>query len=251
MEQADGPGTGGQGTWQFPFRARLGHGGAELFEQPPHQRAQPALRQPFRQGINRRDAVEMDGCFQRLDDFGFRVVDRAGAEGTRLAENDHLVARFEIISHEGQVPPAAMQPAGAVVQDQFKKRAAAAHAPRPGRDGRAASQGGRAQLQIGDALEMAAVLVAERAVQEQVAHGAQVQPLQLRGPFRAHAGHLGQRQLQWIWRHRHNDVIVDGPHNTKNFALSANWQSLYIPVHWVRASFLPNIRDAQTLQSSP
>ena len=172
------------------------------------------MGQPFGQRIDRGDAVEMDRAFEGLDDFGFRMVHGPGPQRAGLAEDDHFIARFEVIAHEGQVPPPAMQPPAPVVQDQFKKRAPTAQWPGPRCGDGSASQGGRAKVQVGDALEMAPVLVAPRAVQEQVADRAQFQTLQLRGAGRAHAGNLGQRQFQRIWRHRHNHLIV---HATLNF----------------------------------
>jgi hypothetical protein len=66
---------------------------------------------------------------------------------------------------------------------------------------RSTKKGGLIELQRGDGLEMASVLVASRAVEKQIADGAKLQPLQLAGPFRANAGHLPQRSQQRIWRH--------------------------------------------------
>ena len=174
------------------LRARFGHGRLEFLQRAPNQRPQPALRQPFRQWINGRDAVEMYRAFQLLDDLGLRMVNRARPQRDGLSEHDDFVPRLEILFHEGQVPPPAMQSARPVVHDHFKYRlAAAAKSPQARGDDLAASQGRLVQLQLRDALEMAAVLVAAGAVQQQLAHRAQFQPLQLGGALRPDARPVG------------------------------------------------------------
>jgi hypothetical protein len=56
---------------------------------------------------------------------------------------------------------------------------------------------------------MAAVFVAAGAVQQEVAHATQFQPLQLRGAFRPDAAQGGQRRLPCIGRTGHGEFIKD------------------------------------------
>src|SRR5208283_5724172 len=100
--------------------------------------------------------------------------------------NENLVAHGEILFHERQVPPAAMQPRRAVVEDDFKDRFAAAAKPfEAGRNDRAACGGRFLHRQFGDGAEMAAVLVSPWPVQEQILDGVNAEPRELCRAFAA------------------------------------------------------------------
>src|SRR2546426_465746 len=60
---------------------RVGDARFILLEHAPNQSPQPALRQVLGQRINRHDPTQMDEILlSRLNDFGFRMVDRARPE---------------------------------------------------------------------------------------------------------------------------------------------------------------------------
>ena len=160
-----------------------------MSQRPPDERAQPALRQTLGERINRRQAVEVDEVlFAVFDDFGFRMVHRARLEINRLAEHDHFVAHRKILLHERQVPPAAMEPRGPVVEDQLKDGLGVLLEPLHAEgDDRAPRRRRLAELQLGNRQELAAVLVAPWPMQQQVFDGADLQPGQLRRAFRADA----------------------------------------------------------------
>ena len=190
VEQVNGAGQGGQRGRGF---LRLHDLRLELLERPPDQPAQPALRQPLGERINRRDAVEVDGDFLAgLDVFRLGMVDGARLERIGFAENHHVVADREILFEERQVPPAAMQPRRAVVENELEDGLGALgkiiHALR---DDLAARGRGHAELQILDREKMAAVLVAARTVEEEIVDGENFQPRQLRRAFGADAGQSG------------------------------------------------------------
>ena len=159
------------------------------FQRPPDQSAQPALRQAFGERIHRRDAVDVDETLlAALDDFGFGMIHRARLGLDELAEDEHLVADLEILFHERQVPPAAMQPRRAVVEDEFKNGfAAAAKTFQSLRDNRAARRERFVLRQFGDFAEMPAVFVTARRVQEQIFNRENAEPGKLRRAFAANA----------------------------------------------------------------
>ena len=81
-----------------------------------------------------------------------------------------------------------MQPRGAVVEDQLEDGLGVLLEPLHAEgDDCAARRGRLAELQLGNGAELAAVLVAPRPVQQQVFDGADLQPGELRGAFRADA----------------------------------------------------------------
>ena len=117
---------------------------------------------------------------------GWSIV--RGLVSLSLPKDEHLVADRKILFHERQVPPAAMQPRRAVVENDFKNGfAAAAKTFEAERDDRAARRGRFVLRQFGDFAEMPAVFVTPRPVQQQILDGENVQPRQLRRAFRADA----------------------------------------------------------------
>src|SRR5205085_7253269 len=87
----------------------------------PNQGSKPSLRQPFGQRVYRRDPAEVNevllAAFER---FSFGMVDNPRLERVRFAKGEHLISHRKIILHERQVPPAAMQPGRAIVEDDLE-----------------------------------------------------------------------------------------------------------------------------------
>ena len=91
---------GGRARNDAPY-LRLSNVPFEFFQRAPDEPAQPALRQTFRERINRRDAVDVDETFfAAFDDFGFGMIHRARFGFLQFSENKNLVAHCEIIFHE-------------------------------------------------------------------------------------------------------------------------------------------------------
>ena len=180
------------------------------FEHAPDQRAQPPLRQPFGQRIDRHDAIEMDEVFfTRLDQFRFRMVERARLERNGPAVNQDFVTRVKVLFHERKVPPAAMQPRCAVLQDKFKHRLAPAAPPFCAeRDDFSARSPRLAQCQIGDGPKPRSVFVASRPMHQQVARGMNFQPRQLRHALGTNAAQCRERRVERMgWQLvRHDDA---------------------------------------------
>ena len=100
---------------------RVGDARFILLEHAPNQSPQPALRQVLGQRINRHDPTQMDEILlRRLNDFGFRMVDRARPERYDLAVDQHFVTGAKVLFQERQVPPAAMEPRRAIVEDELE-----------------------------------------------------------------------------------------------------------------------------------
>src|SRR2546421_1574147 len=92
----------------------------ERFERAPEQRAQPSLRQALGERIDRGDTTEVDRTLFTRNGLGFWMVHAPWFEGQRLAEDHYFVAFCKILFHEGQVPPPAMQPRRAIVEDNLE-----------------------------------------------------------------------------------------------------------------------------------
>src|SRR5947207_3024852 len=91
-----------------------------LLEGAPDVSSQPALRQSFREWINRRDPVEVNRVFLTIfDHLGFGMIDRAWPKREDLAKHKHAVPLSKVVLHVGQVPPAAMQARGAIIENEF------------------------------------------------------------------------------------------------------------------------------------
>ena len=87
-----------------------------------------------------------------------------GLSESGFAEDDHLVAHGEVLLHERQVPPAAMQPRRAVVEDKLEDGFGVVIEPLDAEGDDVAARGGRLiELQFGDGPEVAAVFVAAAA----------------------------------------------------------------------------------------
>ena len=99
-----------------------------------------------------------------------------------------FVAHHEIILHEGQVPPAAVEPGGAVIENDFEDGFLAAPEFFEAQgDDFTASGAGFIEGEFGNGAEMAAVLVAAGRVQEEVTDGKELEPGELLGAFAADA----------------------------------------------------------------
>ena len=147
------------------------------------------MRQTLGERVNWRQAAEVDDrVLAVFHDFCLRMVYRARLELNWLAEHDHFVAHRKILLHERQVPPAAMQPRGAVIEDKLKDGLGVLLVPFDAEGDDGAPRGhGLAELQLGNWQQMAAVLVAPRPMQHQVFDRANLQTGQLRRPFRPDA----------------------------------------------------------------
>ena len=140
----------------------------------------------------------MDEIFLALlDCFRFRMVDGARLQIDRLAVNHHFVTGLKVLLHERQVPPAAVQPRRAVVENEFEHRfAAAAPAFDAARDDFAARGGCLVQGQPGNGADMPAVFIAPRPVKQQIEDGMESEPGELRGALRADAAQRGERRRE-------------------------------------------------------
>jgi hypothetical protein len=120
------------------------------------------------------------------------MVHRARLEQERFAKHDHFVAGGEILFHERQIPPPAMQAGRAVIEDEFVDGPgmllipfyAVGHDFAPGRRR-------LVKLQAGDGQECAAILVAARPMQQEIFDGENLEPGQLRGALWADARQSG------------------------------------------------------------
>ena len=150
------------------------------------------------QRIDRRDAIEMDQAFLAvLHHLRLRMVDRARLERDRFAEHDHFVADLEIILHERQVPPPAMQPAGAVIQNEFEHGFGAFARPlHPQRLDSSPRDRRDAHLQFKNGTNLAPVVVAGWRVQQQILDCENSQPRQQPRPFLADPVQGGDRIAQ-------------------------------------------------------
>src|SRR6266850_6651934 len=61
-----------------------------------------------------------EALFPGHNNLRLRVVNGAWFNRTQFSKYDDLVANRKVLFHEGQVPPSAMQPRGAIVQDEFE-----------------------------------------------------------------------------------------------------------------------------------
>src|SRR5439155_10902930 len=119
------------------------------------------------------------------------------------AVNQNLVARLKIFFHKRQVPPAAVEVAAAVVEDELEQRlAAAAPALDALGDDFAARRGCFAQSHFGDGTKMPAVFVAAWGMHQEVADGVELEPRQLGQAVEADAAEACQRRVEWMGRRR-------------------------------------------------
>ena len=196
VQQAHRRGARGQierAGGQLQLRPRLGDVFFEPGERSPDQRPEPALGQALGERVNRGQAVKVDEVLLAvLDDFRFRVVHGSRLEADRFAEDDHLFAHREVFLHERQVPPPAMQPRRAVIEDELEDGLGVLLVPlNAERDDRAPGGNRLLKRQVGDSPQLPAVLVTPWPMQEQVFDSADLQPSQLRRAFRADAGQGG------------------------------------------------------------
>src|SRR2546430_2366115 len=158
-----------------------------------------------------------------LDDFRFRVVDGARLERIELAVHQDFLTLPEVFSHEREVPPAAVEPRRAVVENELEECfSATAPALYAERDNFAARGGRFVQLQVSDGTEAAAVFITSWTMQQQIADGVNSQPRQLRGAFGADASPRFQRNVErtrgcglW-WRPGHATFIESNVRTPKS-----------------------------------
>ena len=193
----------GAGVQRFDLQLRMGidHQPCELLHRAPQDGAQGTLLKSFGEGINRDHSIEMNRrvlAWFRL--FRFRMIHRAGSERIGATKRHAFVPHGEKPLHEGQVPPTAMQPRRAIVEDQLKHRAPVAKSLHPGRHDAPENGCGQSQLQVANRAEPASILVAARRVKQEVVHRAQAEPFQQMSPLRSHAPDPGDRSLQGTHR---------------------------------------------------
>jgi len=147
--------------------------GLLLVEEAPDERAEPALGETFGERIDGSDAVEVNGVFlARFKHLGFGMIQSSRFEAAEFSIGKDLVTLTKIMLHERQVPPAAMESGGAVVQDEFEQgAAAAAKAIKAQGQDAAPDGGGNARFEVGDPANLAAVLIAAGAMPKKVLHG--------------------------------------------------------------------------------
>src|ERR1043166_8620511 len=94
---------------------------------------------------------------------GFGMIDGARFELEHFPENEDVVAGLKIFFHERQIPPPAMQPRRAVVENDFKNRpAAAAVTFQSLGDNNSAGGEGFAQRELGNFARVTAIFVTTR-----------------------------------------------------------------------------------------
>lgn len=178
-----------------------------LFQCAPDERAEPTLRETFGERVNGDDAVQVDGGFlARFDDFRLRMIHGARLERVRFAIDHDIVAIAKVILHEGEIPPAAMEPGGAVINDEFEDGLAAfgksiqAH----GND-LAANCGGSIEREIEDRQEMTAILITTRTMEQQVLNAVNAEPVQLSRALLANPVQVLDQRFQIERRIRHGE----------------------------------------------
>ena len=103
--------------------------------------------------------------FAGFDDFRLRMVDGPRLERNELAISEHFIALLEVFFHERQVPPPAVEPRRAIVQDKFEHRPVpVAPAFDAEGDDLSARRGCLAQPQISHGPNVSPVLVAPGSV---------------------------------------------------------------------------------------
>src|SRR5260221_4255026 len=109
-----------------------------------------------------------EALFPGLDDLRLGMVNRAWLNRTRFSKHNNLVPHGKVLFHEGQIPPAAMQPGGAIVQDEFENGFCVLLEPfDPKRDYSAMRDRRLVQLQLRNRPEVAAILIKPRPGQQQ------------------------------------------------------------------------------------
>jgi len=136
----------------------------------------------------------MNGAFLADDNLGFRMVHGSRLEAQRFAEHHHFVALREILLHERQIPPTAVQPRGAIVEDEFENGFLVVMEPlHTERHDGTASCNRFANADIPDRPEAIAIFVAAWPMQQEVLYRENFQSRQLCSPFRTNAVQRGDR----------------------------------------------------------
>ena len=126
--------------------------------------------------------------FAGPDHLGFRMIDDPRLERIQLPEDDDLVANREVLFHVRKVPPPAMQPRGAVVEDELEDGFGVTLEPLDAQsDHGSAHDGGLIQLQFGNGPQAAAVLIPPRPVKQQVLDRVDLEPRQKGSAFGTHS----------------------------------------------------------------
>ena len=174
---------------------RFGNVFLETRQRPPDQPAHETLRQTLSEGIDRRNAIDVDQkFFATIDDFRLGMIDGARLERLQLAEDHDFITHREVVLHVREIPPAAMQAARAVFEHKFKDGLGAlGEGLDPLRDDATARGAGSSELQLADGEQMTPIFVAVGPVQQQIANGEELQAGKLRGAFRTDAVQLRQR----------------------------------------------------------
>src|SRR5437867_9779572 len=95
------------------------------------------------------------------------MIDRARLERDQFSKHDHFIAYLEILLHERQVPPPAVEPRCPVVENEFENGFRVLLEPfNAKREDRSARDGWLVQLELDNRLELAAVLVTPWPVQQ-------------------------------------------------------------------------------------
>ena len=174
------------------------HQVGELIHRTPHGGPQPPLLDAVGQPVHRHDALEVDELLSLLGDLGLGVIHRARFLRGELAVHVDEVAGFVVALHVRHVPPAAMQPRRAVVEDELEQALAVAHPLDASRHDR---PGNRARVALGKGLglvRLVAILVAPGAVPQQVDDRADAELGQARCALTADAGQRRHRLAKGI-----------------------------------------------------
>ena len=173
------------------FGVSVGYVVGELLNDAPHRAAQPALLDAVGQPVHRHDALEVDELLALLGYLRLGVIHRTRFLRLEFAVDVDEVAGFVVALHVRHVPPAAMQPRRAVVDDELEQALAKTHPLDARRDDRPGDGGIVALGQGLDLVRLVAVLVAPWPVPQQVGDGADAELGQAR---RALSADTGQRR---------------------------------------------------------
>jgi hypothetical protein len=179
------------------LRQRLGHAVDELVDEPPRQRAKPALRHALGGRIDGHESAGVQmlviGALDELVVLDQHLEGAAAARRLHLAVDDQALAAREDALEVALVEPEGAEESRGVTEDDGERHAGAAARGRahPGDRPRAGARvaGGHAP----EREDVAPVLVASGQVQERVVDGREADALEELGLLRPHA----LDELQW------------------------------------------------------
>ena len=186
-----GEDVGGQG---------FGEQGEVVAHRAPSEATHSAVGQPFGERVDGHEASDVRAVFKRV---AFRVVEALPDGGVELEVASALAdgtgdgdaqAGLQLLVQVGLVPPPALDGASAVRDGGFGGDAAVAHADELAGFDAPDDGGGLVEEQVGDAADVAEVLVADRQMPEQVVGGLDAEDVESAAGLRGDAAESGGRR---------------------------------------------------------